>query len=240
MEKIRKLFYRLIPETGNKTYAQYGEDIIIDGLCNTIGISNPKYIDIGTHHPTNLSNTYYFYKKGSYGVCIEPSKKLAKVIEKKRRRDIVEAIGVGSTTNTTPRPYYVLTAQTMNTFSEKNAEQTINAPQMYGSQRIEAVEYIPIIGINELFDKYIDYYGDIVSIDTEGMDEEIIYAINFQKYRPKIFCIETITQDSNHMFQKNMNIIDLLKKNGYIVYADTYVNTIFVDQKLWKEGTTIL
>ena len=239
MEKVMHFIHKLFPSIGKKTYAQYGEDILIESLCHTIGITSPRYIDIGTHHATNLSNTYLFYSKGSSGICIEPSPDLARAIEHKRPRDIVRAVGVGASSSNEPLPYYVLTAQTMNTFSKEDAEQTINAPQMYGVQRIERIEHIPVIGINDIFQEYKDYL-DIVSIDTEGMDEEIVRAIDLATYRPKILCIETVDQDDAHVFQKNLALIEFLKSKGYIVYADTYVNTIFVDKALWREGTTII
>ncbi len=239
METVTRLIKNLFASSGKKTYAQYGEDIIIDGLCKTIGIAHPCYIDIGTHHATNLSNSYFFYSQGSTGICVEPSPDLARAIAKKRPKDIVRAIGIGPTASDKPLPYYVLTAQTMNTFSKEDAVQTINAPHMYGAQKIERIEHVPVVGINELFAAYQNYL-DIVSIDTEGMDEAIVRGIDFTKYRPKIFCIETVTQSDNHVFEKNMSLIAFLKEKGYIVYADTYVNTIFVDSALWNEGSTIL
>jgi hypothetical protein len=72
------------------------------------------------------------------------------------------------------------------------------------------------------------------------MDEEIVRAIDFTQYRPKIFCIETITQSDTGMFEKNNSLITYLQQQNYVVYADTYVNTIFVDKALWKEGATII
>ncbi len=239
METLIKIFRKLSLVVGYKTYAQCGEDRIMEHLCRTIGISNPRYIDIGTNHPTILSNTYLFYTKGSNGVCIEPSPILAKKIARKRRRDLVRAIGVGASTSNEPLSYYVLTAQTMNTFSKEDAEQTMSVPEIYGRQKIERVEQIKIIGINDILDEY-PQYTDIISIDTEGMDEEIVRAIDFARHRPKIFCIETVTQNSDNTFYKNSELINFLKDNGYVVYADTYLNTIFVDRALWKYGTTIV
>lgn len=239
MEPLITILKKFFPQVGKNTYAQYGEDVLLDGLCHTLGIDTPHYIDIGTHHASNLSNTYLFYKQGSSGVCIEPSPDLARAIAKARPRDIVRAVGVGASSSTAPLPYYVLTAQTMNTFSKADAKQTIAAPDVYGPQQIERIEHIPVIGINDILNEYA-LYMDIVSIDTEGMDEEIVRAIDFKKYRPKIWCIETVTQAPDNSFNKNRSLISYLKEQGYVVYADTYVNTIFVDKKLWKYGSTII
>ncbi|MFM6249337.1 MAG: hypothetical protein ACKPEQ_09345, partial [Dolichospermum sp.] len=54
------------------SYSQCGEDLIINFIFNNLGIINPSYLDIGAHHPTYLSNTYSFYRKGCQGVCVEP------------------------------------------------------------------------------------------------------------------------------------------------------------------------
>lgn len=234
MEIIKRFIKKITRKAGVRTYAQYGEDVIVAGIFSTLGLETPRYIDIGTHHATNLSNTYFFYTQGSCGVCIEPSPTLAAAIATSRPRDIVRAVGVGPLLQD-PIPYYVLTAQTMNTFSKKNALHTLNNPQLYGTQKIEATLSIPIISINTLFEEYIHDYGDFVSIDTEGGDEEIIAAIDFSKYRPKVVCVETISQTEEGELYKNKNIHAILEKNGYMEYADTYVNTIFVDKKIWNQ-----
>lgn len=234
MDILRKFIKKITVRHGIKTYAQYGEDVLVQGIFSTLGMGTPRYIDIGTHHATNLSNTYFFYRRGSHGVCIEPSPILAQHIKSARPRDIVRAVGVGGS-NKDPVPYYILTAQTMNTFSKKDAQQTIRARKIYGDQKIESVITVPIIHINDILKEYASEYGDFVSIDTEGMDEEIVRAIDFTKYRPLVFCIETISQNEDGTFYKNKNIHAILEKNGYMEYADTYVNTIFVDKKIWDQ-----
>jgi hypothetical protein len=46
-----------------------------------------------------------------------------------------------------------------------------------------------------LLKKYFTQYGDFISIDTEGFDEQIIRSIDFILYRPKVLCVETIEQN---------------------------------------------
>src|SRR5579871_5884717 len=56
---------------GHLTYSQHGEDMIFANIFHIIGIEKPSYMDIGAYHPINISNTAYFYAKGSRGVNID-------------------------------------------------------------------------------------------------------------------------------------------------------------------------
>jgi hypothetical protein len=48
-----------------KSYSQYGEDIHIRKLIDTIQIDKQRdiYVDIGANHPMDLSNTIFFTEK---------------------------------------------------------------------------------------------------------------------------------------------------------------------------------
>ena len=78
------------------TYSQTGEDIIINFIFNARGISYPSYLDIGAFHPYELSNTYFFYKKGSKGINIEPNPNSIQLFEELRPFDINLNIGIGA------------------------------------------------------------------------------------------------------------------------------------------------
>ncbi len=61
---------------GGVTHAQHGDDIIIRAVFDNLGIDNPSYLDIGAHHPTNISNTKLFYDAGSRGINVEANPNL--------------------------------------------------------------------------------------------------------------------------------------------------------------------
>jgi hypothetical protein len=235
MEKIIKIIKNIVRDIfpiREISYAQCGEDIIIKRAFNVLGIKKPKYIDIGTHHPTLFSNTYMFYKKGSFGICIEPCHSLFKKIKNKRKRDICLNIGI-SDNYVKKAPFYIMTAQTLNTFSKEDAHKNEVAKKIYGNQKIEKIEYLDMVPMNSILEKYHEKFNDLISIDTEGFDEKIIKSINFTKYRPKILCIETIEQNDNGNLIKNEEIIKIMKDNNYFIYADTHINTIFIDKNIW-------
>lgn len=213
------------------SYSQCGEDLLINYILRNLKIIQPHYIEIGTNDPKYINNTYLFYKQGSNGLCIEPDPEIFKKIRKVRNRDECLNVGISSQKNDFSK-YYVMSSKVLSTFSKDEAEKYV-ADQNYGLQKIEKILDIPMIPINELMEKYFQKYGDILSIDTEGFDSEIIHALDLNKYRPKIICIETARCEKDNKVVKDNEIIEYLKYNEYLHYADTYINSIFVDKLIW-------
>jgi FkbM family methyltransferase len=216
IQKLGKTYYK-------KSYSQQGEDIIVESALKQLGKKDMIYLDIGAHHPFYLSNTYYFYKQGHKGVCVEPDTKLCKLIQKKRPKDVCLAVGIGEKDASVQR-FYKMNPPSLNTFSKEEAESL----EQYG-HTIESVHEIKIMNINTIFEKYFSRTPDFVSIDTEGLDLEILKSINFTKYRPSVFCIETKEYKTD---SRDESIITFMKSNGYEVYADTHLNTIFYNKKI--------
>lgn len=238
-KKIAKKLKRLIRNQGNqekslfskKSYSQCGEDIIIDHLLGAyLKIEKPSYLDIGAYHPFHYSNTAYFYKKGCHGVCVEPDPFLFEEIQKKRNKDICLNAGVASSTADFA-DFYILSSKTLNTFSKAEAERY----ESFGQQKIKKIIKIPLITINQIIEKYFPGCPDFISIDVEGLDLEIIKSFDFQKYRPAVFCIETLTYAEDTSERKIFEIIHFMEEQNYILYGDTHINSIFVERKRWDK-----
>ena len=113
------------------SYAQCGEDLIIDYAARTLGIAAGRYLDIGAHHPIYLSNTCLFYRQGWRGVCVEPDASLLPPFRKFRPQDALLNVGIGPQAGV--RDFYIMSTPTLNTFSRAEAERYIS----YGKERIE-------------------------------------------------------------------------------------------------------
>ncbi|HOZ86519.1 MAG TPA: FkbM family methyltransferase [Bacteroidia bacterium] len=212
------------------SYSQCGEDLIIDFIFVTLKIDKPSYLDIGAHHPWYLSNSAFFYLKQCKGVTVEPDPSLFEVIKKERPADISLNVGVGLESGESA-DFYIMNIPTLNTFSKTEAERYA----AYPGKEIKKVVKLPLLTVNEIIQK--QFQGktpNFVSIDVEGMDLEIVSSFDFNKYRPEVFCIETLTYTENNSERKITEIIDYMLKQGYFLYADTYINSVFVDEKAWK------
>lgn len=212
-----------------KSYSQCGEDLIIDFILQRFVGGTPSYLDIGAHHPIHISNTYLFYQRGGRGVCIEPDPDLFSKFKNRRVRDTCLNVGVGSLEQESAE-FYVMSSKSLSTFSRVEAERY----EGYGTQKIENIIHIPLIEVNSIFESCFITTPDLVSIDVEGMDLEILSAIDFSRFRPTVFCVETLTYTEDRTEKKCDKTISYMEANGYFPYADTYVNTIFVDREKWQ------
>lgn len=196
-------------------------------LFKVLGIDKVSYFDVGAHHPTYLSNTYLFSKSGGRGVCVEPDPSLCKEFGKKRPQDACLNCGVGTSAGQVD--FFVMSTSTLNTFSKEEVERYLS----YGKHRILKTIKIELRLINDILEKHFERCPHLVSLDVEGMDYEILDSFNFGKYKPEVFCLETLSYNEDKSERKLTEIIDLMHKNGYLTYADTYINTIFVDKTAW-------
>ncbi len=216
---------------GQISYSQTGEDIIINSICKSLKIEQPTYLDLGAHHPYHLSNTYFFYKKGCRGVNVEPDPQLITEFTKERSLDTNLNIGVGFGEKETVADFYVFNARVLNTFSQEEAFRV----QQMGTYKIIDTIKVPLVPVNNILaDHFNNTAPDFVSLDIEGLDLHVLQTWNFKKYRPAVFCVETLTYEENKPPAKVHEIIDLMASHGYNVFADTSLNTIFIDQNRWS------
>jgi len=224
MNLIDKLLYKYL---GSKvTFSQCGEDVILDHIFRARGIENVSYLDIGTNHPVHASNTYFFYRKGGNGVCVEPNPSLCELIQSKRPKDTCLNLGITAQPQD-PLDFYIMSPHTLSTFSKADAEALAKNP----AYKITEVRKVPLEEYNKLVETYFPTPPHLVSIDVEGLNEEIVFSIDFSASRPLVFCVETTDYSETMISQKNQSIINRFAENGYLVYADTYLNTIFIDEK---------
>jgi FkbM family methyltransferase len=221
---------RLFPEVAKTIYSQHGEDLILASIFAGLKIDKPSYLDIGAFHPKNLSNTYYFYRRGSRGVCVDANPDRCASFQSARPGDLCINVGV-STKEQGPIPFYVMSWEALSTFSEKEARDI----EANGRVRIKKILQIPTISLSTLFLKYGLQTPDLLSIDIEGQELEVLQSMDWSAHRPKVLCVETITYSETNQERKQTQTIDWILAQGYKLYADTYINSIFVDLKVWEK-----
>ena len=231
VKKILQKVFPFIPPDWKKpriSYSQCGEDILIDFVFQQLHLSKISYLDIGANDPVFLNNTYWFYKRGSNGICVEPNPALFKNIKRKRSRDLCVNAGVG-VSDQREIDFYIIDPDTLSTFSKESAEVSVKA-----GYHLKNVVQIPLIPVGNIIEQYLGHAPHLVSLDTEGLDLQILQSFNYALYRPIVFCVETVAFMET---KKIKPIFDLMEENNYFVYADTFLNTIFVDRVFWSKHT---
>ncbi len=206
----------------NKSYSQEGEDLVINRL--TQGKQNGFYIEIGCHHPFRFSNTYFLYRNGWKGICIDPLPGTKKLFNKWRPRDITLEMGISETASTLE--YYMFNEPALNTFNADLAHERnkLNEYKIIDVKKI-ATNTLETILENLKITKEIDLF----SIDVEGFDLEVLKSNNWSKFKPKIIIVECLTADLLHL--QNDEICKFLQMQGYQPYAKTGYSVIFTQQE---------
>lgn len=211
-----------------KSYSQTGEDLIVQFLFNTLQIKKPTYIDIGAHHPYHLNNTALLYETGSKGINIEPDPQLFTEFDKYRKNDINLNCGISDKDG--ELTLNILNAPTLNTFSDEEANKLVTENNFKIIKRVP----IKVLSLSTLLEKYCNnVFPDFMNLDVEGLDDQIIKSINYDVSKPTIICLETISYSETGHGVKNHEIINYLKTKGYMVFADTYINTILILEDKW-------
>lgn len=205
------------PLFGSKTYSQHGDDMMIANLLYLMGVKKPNYLDLGAHHPFEISNTALIYERGARGVNVEANPFLFSEFQKQRPEDVNLNIGVGPIHG--QAPFYM--------YDEKSPINSLKKELVEKAGKVRKEIVIQILTINEIVDKYFEgLWPDFLNSDVEGMDLAILKTADFSKSKPKIICVESYRQDvlTSDAFKHHLNSC------GYMCYCRCGENLIFVDR----------
>jgi len=196
---------------GHISYSQHGEDLILMNFFAMLHIEKPSYLDIGAHHPINISNTALFYTRGGRGVNVEANHNLINNFYKLRPEDINVNVGIGDKAGYAD--FYMYDDHSgLNSFDKNHFD---NIPD-YSYKKIIQIK---IMTLNSIIELYCNgSFPDFLNLDTEGWDYKILAAADFSKTNPKLICTE--------MGEDNA-VKDLLNERGYALAAKTIANVIF-------------
>lgn len=212
-----------------KSWSQLSEDRIVKWILEQVSDSDKiTYLDIGAHHPRINNNTYIFYKSGGVGVSVDPNEDIARLHRKQRPKDTFMNIGV-SPYYSGKEEYYIFEKSEFNTCSSIEAENIRHETGMNFDSRVIDVQ--PINNVLELVYTPNRKIIDFMSIDVEGKDEEILKAMDFSRFRPKVICAEVIGYKQNVFFSQ-IEIDNHMKNMNYLLVANTRLNHIYVDCNL--------
>ncbi len=214
------------PPQGSVSYAQSGEDLIAGYILQMLRARDVTYLDIGAYKPVILNNTYFFYQKGYRGVLVEPNMDLAEDLKSVRPHDTTLVAGIGLTAEK-ESDYYLMSNPAWNTFSKEEAEHMEETTG--GRVSIRKVVKMPLLDVNDVIAEHFEGAPTFVSIDAEGWHFPILKAIDYDRFRPTVICVETLVSGTASTIPE---IPAFMESKGYVLRGMTFVNSIFLDGKL--------
>ena len=223
LQGLKDFVRRWIP-VGRLSYAQEGEDLVLARLLGPM----PRpgfFVDIGAHHPTRYSNTYYFYRRGWRGINVDPLPGTARLFRRQRPRDISLECGVAAQAGVLT--YHAFSDPALNTFSPEEAARKNVAPY-----RLLGTSQVPVHTLADILARHLPpgQAIDFLSIDAEGLDHDIVASNDWAKFRPRWVLVELLQTPlagvADHPTAR------LLQAAGYAPCAKTLNTVFFQDQRV--------
>lgn len=211
---------------GKRSFSQSGEDMIVRGEFED-GYKG-VYVDVGAYHPKLFSNTYYFYRRGWKGVVVDPSLEMIEKHKQIRPLDIQVNVGVGKKEKV--MEYFVMDKGATNTFDENEMKKSVD---LAGRKLLEK-RMVAVLPLRKILYQYLDkgVKIDLLSVDTEGMDLEVLQSMDWEKYQPKIVIAEEMEFDYKNW--KKSKLVVYMDKVGYELLGITPYSLVF--RKAQKSG----
>lgn len=204
--KLRRFLAALIASlrSVHVSYAQHGEDSVIFQALSNYDLSRSIYIDVGANHPTDISNTYLLYRHNVRGVTIEPNPELLRLHQVFRPRDI--AVGVGCGQRAALGTFEIMTTPVLSRFANPNEREVAGH-----EAQIWQKKHVPILPLDTIMEA-IDYeWICLLSIDTEGLDYEVLMGAPATSDRTLFLCVEVGDSTSQ------ASMVSLLESLGYVI-----------------------
>ncbi|MBX3303318.1 MAG: FkbM family methyltransferase [Nitrospira sp.] len=181
------------------------------------------YVDVGAHHPTRFSNTYFFYKRGWRGINIEPNPDVRDLFCSVRRRDIHVQLGVSNLSG--ELTYYQFNEPALNTFDGESVRFNLKRKQYH----LKSTCQVKVERLDTILDLYLPVGTpiDFLSIDVEGLDLAVLKSNDWERYRPKCVLVEVLNSSLEELI--NNQVYGFMKKQQYILRAKTYNTVFFLD-----------
>lgn len=180
--------------------------MIVERLLKCANLEGEIYVD-GANHPTRLSNTYRYYRRGHRGVVIEPNRALLRLHGMVRSKDIHLAVGCGCK---------------VGVFLFRHASSHVLSG--FDSAGLKASEFrrgewIPVLRLDSILEGIGAAPIFLLSIDVEGLDLAVASGAEECLQRTRVVMIESEPT--------NGSLLSFFRIHGFELAAKTPHNLIF-------------
>jgi FkbM family methyltransferase len=173
------------------------------------------YVDVGCFHPMDRNNTYLLYLNNWRGINIDISQFSIDLFNFMRPDDYNFRCAV-SEKNQIVKIFFQKELSQLSTTDEVQAKKVFQGK--IKSKEIQSYTLDHILEKSKFYNKEID----LLDIDVEGTDYKVLLGLNFEKYKPKLICVEIHNQNI-----KDDAIYKFLTNKGYTLIWSNIFSHLF-------------
>ena len=187
-----------------KSYAMDNEDTAV--LSYFKDKKNGFYVDVGCYHPIHRNNTYVLHKKNWNGINIDTSQFSIELFDYLRPDDLNYNCAISNKSEFIKLFYQKELSQLSTT--ERDQAETV----FKGNIKEKEVQAFTLDEILNR-DKYKNSKIDFLDIDVEGADLKVLESLSFDKFKPKLVCVEIHAKEIkksdiyNFLIDKNYELL---------------------------------
>jgi FkbM family methyltransferase len=197
----------------NTSFGQSREDAwFLDTLRqkNIPWASSGFFVDLGANHPVVFSATYLLYKAGWSGITVDPIPSLCALHRRLRPRDVSLNVGVGAVSE--QRRFWETAPDFFSSFSEEDTKRA----EEKGLCTVLRESAVSLVTPSDIVahvpaGKTVNY----LTIDTEGLDGEILSNWPWDKCMPDVISCEASALEG-----QESEASSVLRDRGYTLLRD--------------------
>lgn len=196
------------------SYSQLGEDAILQAnLSDQAGF----YVDIGSGHPTEGSNTYALYLKGWRGVLVDPIASNIALSQAVRPHDEC-VVGLCSSTAGDSVEFFEFEIYQYSTMLPERVKDV----EALG-HKLKSTYRLKKTTISDLLPTVIPPGPSVLSVDVEGAELEVLKGNSWERFSPSLICIE----EWEPPLKKATEVSNFLSGKGYELIAVSGFSSIY-------------
>jgi FkbM family methyltransferase len=182
------------------SFAQNGEDLLAWNYFERKATG--FFVEVGANHPTRLSQTWFLEQRGWKGILVEPLPACCEELRAARKNSRVVQAAAGAQAGQA-----VLNVAASDVWSHLGE-----------TKGLPVVSRIPVAvrTLDDILAECQAPHVDLLSVDTEGMELDVLRGLNFAKHRPSLLLLE------DHM--DTLALYFYMRRQGYKLIKRTPPN----------------